>query len=154
MYYDQTIVEVRNDDVFTYNMRNEVTGTVLGDISYLYVYDNIGNFISNSRDGAQVLYTANALNQYAKIAPTNSVTSPVHDVNGNLISDGVFTYTWDDESRLISVAYGDEVILENEYDTQSHRVRKITQSATHTFIYDGWNHLGQQLLDGGRYDFL
>ncbi len=95
--------------------------------------------ITNSCDGAQTLYAANNLNQYTLVVSTNGVTSPVHDANGNLVSDGTFTYTWDDENRLVSVARGDAVILENEYDTQSRRVRKITQSATHTFIYDGWN---------------
>ncbi len=129
----------RNDDVFTYNTRNEVVGAVLDNISYLYAYDGIGNFVSNSRDGAQTLYSANSLNQYTAVSSTNGVTSPVHDTNGNLISDGTFTYTWDDENRLVSISHGDEVILENEYDAQSRRVRKTTPTATYTFIYDGWN---------------
>ncbi len=132
-------VTMRNNDVFTYNLRNEVTGAILDDSSYLYAYDEIGNFVSNSRDGAQTLYTVNNLNQYTEIAPTNGVTSPVHDANGNLVSDGTFTYVWDDENRLVSVLCGGEVKLENEYDTQSRRVRKTTQTTTHTFIYDGWN---------------
>ncbi len=132
-------VTSRNNDVFEYNMRNEVTGAILNDISYLYAYDGIGNFISNSRDEIQTLYAANNLNQYTEIAPANGITSPIHDANGNLVSDGAFTYTWDDENRLVSISHGDEVILENEYDTQSRRVRKTTSTATHTFIYDGWN---------------
>ncbi len=129
----------RNGDVFTYNARNEVAGAVLDDISYLYAYDGIGSFVSTSRNGAQTLYAANSLNQYTAVSSTNGVTSPVYDTNGNLISDGIFTYTWDDENRLVSVAHGDEEFLTNEYDTQARRVRKTTPTATHTFVYDGWN---------------
>ncbi len=129
----------RNADVFTYNARSEVARAVLNDVDYLYSYDGIGNFVSTSRDGAQTRYAANNVNQYTEIAPSNGVASPVYDANGNLVSDGTFTYAWDVENRLVSVARGDEGVLENAYDVQSRRVRKTTPTATRTFVYDGWN---------------
>jgi hypothetical protein len=44
-------------------------------------------------------YTANALNQYTGVGSA----SPTYDGNGNLTSDGHFTYCYDTESRPISV---------------------------------------------------
>jgi len=47
-----------------------------------------------------VSYTANNLDQYSAVG---SVT-PTYDGNGNLTFDGVFTYGYDAENRLISAA--------------------------------------------------
>ncbi len=132
-------VTVRNSDAFLYNSRNEVTTATIENKAYLYSYDDIGNFTSNSRDGATTSFSANQLNQYASISPTNGTLSLTYDADGNLTFDGVRTYAWDDANRLTTVSIGGEVILQNEYDTQSRRVRKVTQEATHTFVYDGWN---------------
>lgn len=43
-------------------------------------------------------YTANALNQYTAVG----AASPTYDGNGNLTSDGTFTFGYDAESRMIS----------------------------------------------------
>ncbi len=129
----------RNSDAFLYNMRNEVTSATIENKAYLYAYDGIGNFISNSRDGATTSFIANQLNQYASINQTNGTLALTYDADGNLTFDGVRTYAWDDANRLATVSLGDEVILQNEYDTRSRRVRKVTPETTHTFVYDGWN---------------
>lgn len=44
-------------------------------------------------------YTPNTLNQYTAVGSA----SPTYDDNGNLTSDGHFTYCYDTESRLTSV---------------------------------------------------
>ncbi len=132
-------VTMRNSDAFLYNIRNEVTSATIENKAYRYAYDNIGNFISNSCDDATTSFASNPLNQYVSISPTNGTLSLMYDVDGNLTFDGVRTYAWDDANRLTTVSIGDEVILQNEYDTQSRRVRKVTPEATHTFVYDGWN---------------
>jgi YD repeat-containing protein len=52
----------------------------------------------------------------------------IHDDDGNLLSDGRWTYTWDAENRLVSmetaVAAIPQVRLEFAYDSQARRVRK------------------------------
>ncbi|HUF61665.1 MAG TPA: hypothetical protein VMN36_06290 [Verrucomicrobiales bacterium] len=63
--------------------------------------------------------------------PAASVT-PGYDPDGNLLSDGRWTYTWDAENRLIkmeksaaAVAAGDDNIrLEFDYDGRHRRIRK------------------------------
>ncbi len=76
----------------------------------------------------------------------------VHDDDGNLVSDGRWTYTWDGENRLVAMAartgVGPQISLKFEYDAQGRRIRKQvwgnaawSGSATNDlrFVYDGWN---------------
>jgi RHS repeat-associated protein len=78
----------------------------------------------------------------------------VHDADGNLTSNGRWTYTWDGENRLIgmirdtSTPAGARQWLRFEYDHQGRRIRKwfgtnsgsgwVLSSDT-AFAYDGWN---------------
>jgi RHS repeat-associated protein len=93
-------------------------------------------------------------------AQTNRVFNPpstesfVHDADGNLSSDGRWTYIWDAENRLIAMIRdtdspaGARQRLIFEYDHQGRRVRKrfdthngsgwVLSSDT-AFAYDGWN---------------
>jgi RHS repeat-associated protein len=75
-----------------------------------------------------------------------------YDDDGNLTSDGRWTYVWDAENRLVKMApstsAGPQVSLQFEYDSQGRRIRKqVWPNATWTgpatndqrFVYDGWN---------------
>jgi RHS repeat-associated protein len=75
------------------------------------------------------------------------------DADGNLVSDGRWTYTWDGENRLVQMIRdtdtpaGARQKLVFEYDHQGRRIRK--QFYTYSggwnlqsdlaFLYDGWN---------------
>ena len=82
---------------------------------------------------------------------------PAHEVfqyyaNGNLQSDGFFTYAWDADSRLVSIE-GSGTTRKKflfDYDYMGRRVQKIVQETTNNgtswttlattrFVYDGWN---------------
>ena len=77
-----------------------------------------------------------------------------HDAEGNLTSDGRWTYTWDGENRLIrqetfaTVPAAAKRKLEFAYDAESRRIRKQVSNWNGTawvlqkdlrFLYDGWN---------------
>jgi RHS repeat-associated protein len=79
-----------------------------------------------------------------------------HDDDGNLTSDGRWTYTWDGENRLVSmeaiagVPVTAKRRLEFAYDWMGRRIQKkiydwnpLTSSyileAPMSFVYDGWN---------------
>jgi hypothetical protein len=78
-----------------------------------------------------------------------------YDLDGNLLSDGRLTYTWDAENRLITVATRTDlpavvprVRLQHAYDYMSRRFRTVSSfwtngawqvSATNLFAYDQWN---------------
>ena len=189
--------------------------------SFAYLYDDIGNRKTASRDELTENYSANALNQYTSrtipnlfdilgdadtntaitvngtpaqrqdrywrgsVAVDNS-SAPVyasvvvtgqtatatnsqsgsrfvaqtpevyaHDPDGNLLSDGRWTYAWDAENRLIAMETSSKVgtavpavRLSFSYDSQSRRVRKQvftknsdlwTLTSDLFFVYDGWN---------------
>jgi RHS repeat-associated protein len=86
-----------------------------------------------------------------------------YDVDGNLLSDGRFAYTWDAENRLItvsniaSIAANGKYLLNFVYDYAGRRIEKIVSTNTgsgwvaaytNKFVYDGWNPIA--VLDGGN----
>lgn len=59
-----------------------------------------------------------------------------YDLNGNLASDGINTYTWDARNRLASIAGGNVATF--RYDAQGRRTSKIVDAVQIAFLYDGW----------------
>src|SRR6058998_1367789 len=77
-----------------------------------------------------------------------------YDDDGNLLTDGVRSYTWDAENRLTqitnltTVPTSARTKLALTYDHYSRRVEKIisvwsgssySAQSTNRFVYDGWN---------------
>jgi RHS repeat-associated protein len=71
-----------------------------------------------------------------------------YDADGNLTSDGRWTYTWDAENRLVrmtnNTAVGPQQLITFVYDWRGRRIQKqVSASGTMTnnttFVYDGWN---------------
>ncbi len=75
-----------------------------------------------------------------------------HDLDGNLLQDGRWQYTWDGENRLVALqargANEGAQTLNFEYDYAGRRVRKtvwttngtgVSLTADTKFLYDGWN---------------
>jgi RHS repeat-associated protein len=86
-----------------------------------------------------------------------------YDLDGNLLSDGHWNYTWDGENRLIALTNNANIALAGQYaltfayDYQGRRIQKLvcTNSGlayvpeyTNRFVYDGWN-LSAILNPGG-----
>ena len=87
-------------------------------------------------------------------AATQTITN---DADGNLTADGIWTYQWDAENRLIMMAMTPSVSgiassnvlrLDFSYDYLGRRVQKVvstwngtgfTPQTTSLFVYDGWN---------------
>ena len=110
--------------------------------------DNSSSSVTDSFDIYAVKYdSANSKDIVAK--QTLNVFVPktpelfTYDNDGNLLTDGKFTYTWDAENRLIKAEYSDTRI-EFTYDYMGRRTNKklyvnnVLTSET-KFTYDGWN---------------
>ena len=67
---------------------------------------------------------------------TDLVCEFAYDPDGNLVSDGVFAYTYDSANRLTAVSSNGISIVSFDYDAKSRRIRKTMPSATHTYFYD------------------
>ncbi|MGI6494959.1 MAG: RHS repeat domain-containing protein [Kiritimatiellia bacterium] len=97
--------------------------------------------MTSSVNSDTTTYTANALNQYSQISVLSvpSVDNLVYDLDGNLLTNGVWSYAYDAENRLIAAYSNNVCIVSNAYDHMSRRVVKWTPCHTTTFVYDGWN---------------
>ncbi|MBO4544738.1 MAG: hypothetical protein J5773_03025, partial [Verrucomicrobia bacterium] len=73
--------------------RYTAAGTQISGRQFAYDQDEIGNRISVN---SSTSYTANNVNQYTAINSQNLT----YDTDGNMLSDGNWTYTWDGENRL------------------------------------------------------
>jgi len=138
-------------------------GTEITPERRLYSYDHIGNRLESTEGTSTVsYYCPTDVNQYKYVGPTQptctSVT-PTHlyDDDGNMIDDGVLTYRWDAENRLIAVQTkrtGDPVdgdkLVEFKYDYMGRRVEKtyslrsgsswiVQPGYPQRFVYDGCN---------------
>lgn len=86
-------------------------------------------------------YTANNLNQYTAVGSA----SPSYDDNGNLASDGTFTYCYDTESHLTRIlsagtcASPVTAVASYAYDAQGRRKSKSVGSTTTVYVTDAGN---------------
>ena len=91
-------------DVFGNNERSEVIFT-RGDAEYSY--DEIGNLLKYHSASITNHYIANNLNQYATILRDSASLreiNPQYDLDGNLLSDGTYSFTYDSANRLKTVS--------------------------------------------------
>ena len=130
----------RNSDLFGYNSRGEVVFSRGDAKNAEYLYDHIGNLMYDSSVSITNAYTANNLNQYAsilRISATPRAINPQYDLDGNMTQYGDWAYTYDSACCLTSVLSNNILVASFVYDTQSRRVRKVTDSGTHRYFYDG-----------------
>jgi RHS repeat-associated protein len=93
-------------------------------------------------------YTANPLNQYSVV---NSA-SLSYDANGNLASDGMWTYRYDEENRLRQ-ATRPGTTVDYAFDPQGRRRSKSVNGVVTYFISDGPNELAELNSTGTRQRF-
>lgn len=98
----------------------------------VFDYDGAGNRLS-ATDSSVTFYTPNNLNQYTQVGAANYDNDP----NGNLVSDGVFTFGYDYENRLVSADKAG-VSFSYKYDPFGRRVQKRDNIAgvITNYIYD------------------
>jgi RHS repeat-associated protein len=124
---------------------NNTTGAVAGEARVIVVKPNFG---PNGEDGV--------LDETREFVLGPAAEIRTHDDDGNLTSDGLWSYAWDAENRLTSIESSAALPaakrkrLEFVYDYAGRRVQKIvkqwsttTQTYVETnrvsFIYQGWN---------------
>jgi len=108
-----------------YNAANQRVGQTVSDNSWV-------NYPAATARTAS--YTANALNQYTAVGPV----SPSYDGNGNLTSDGTFTFGYDAENRLTS-ASGTGNSVSYAFDAQGRRKTRTVNGTTTVFVTDADN---------------
>ncbi|NNF61514.1 MAG: hypothetical protein HKN06_09335 [Gammaproteobacteria bacterium] len=80
-------------------------------------------------------YTSNEMNEYDEITGATRT----HDENGNLLTDGTRTFSYDYRDRLVSVSDGSRGPLSNYlYYADNRRAAKDAGGATTSYYYYGW----------------
>lgn len=150
----QRIRRIDNNTItnsFDYNIKQEVIGATMGSDSYGYSYDEIGNREWATHNQSFTSYSANQLNQYTQIAdPAAALSEPVHDSDGNLISDGAgWNYIWNGENRLITASN----VMHSVRYAYDHRGRMIwkqissknVSTKTITYLWDDYNIIAESV---------
>ncbi len=81
-----------------------------------------------------------------RLTSVNGVTY-IWDANGNLLSDGIKTYTYDSANRLKAVS-GQQLAISYGYNRMGDRLQEILNGQTTTFAMDYNTGLTQALNDG------
>ena len=149
-YWDYTYDDLGQ---VTSGRRYTAAGTQISGKQSAYELDEIGNRVTSSTPG-YVPYTVNDDNQYTVMKDV----SLTYDPAGNLLTNGSWTYSWDNENRLTQVVSTSKLI-KFSYDTQGRRIeKKVWNNTTGTgtpttylkYIYDGWNLIAE--LNGNSSD--
>ena len=135
-----------SSQTYSYDAINRITefrqgtlsgGSISSPLSQInYTYDASGSRTTVVDNSVTTTYSPNSRHAYTSV--TTGGGSPVsygYDSNGNLTSDGVHTYSYDFENRLVSVDGG--ATASYAYDPLGRRVRKSTVvGTTHYYYYE------------------
>ncbi len=140
---------------YEHNNANQRTKATLADGSYwVYSYDDLGQ-VTGVRAGAGPAGEDVISQQTGKRFVPADPEPFTHDADGNLLTDGRWTYTWNAENRLIQ-AQSTDTKLVFTYDHIGRRVRKQLYNwqtdtwqltADTRYIYDGWNLIAELTLN-------
>jgi len=124
-----------------YDQRYQLTQNTAGSImDHEYTHDPAGNILSVSGvidttllDGTTTYtHQANRLDAATGQEPGQYA----YDDNGNIISDGTRTFTYNQDNRLIRVEQGAVTLGEYAYDGLGRRVKKTVSGTTIHYHYD------------------
>lgn len=104
---------------------------VIANQSRQYVYDAAGNRISTLVNGVATSYSSNALNQYTTVGGA----AYSYDADGNLLGDGVRSYQYNSENRMIRATAGADV-WDYEYDLLGNRSAVIHNGQRTSYLVD------------------
>jgi RHS repeat-associated protein len=165
-YTNNTVNEITSRDVPGYvDVMGDTLATNTVSVNGQAAYQKVEYFreqspVANSAaavwDGVTVSAPGqNSVTGHVYVAQTPENYS--YDNDGNLLSDGRWSYTWDAENRLINMTSlngapsGSQLQLAFVYDYQGRRIQKVVSTwnnnnyvaqYTDNYAYDGWNCIG------------
>jgi RHS repeat-associated protein len=141
---------------FVYDKLSRVTSATEGtNWSQNYGYDSLGNRWLVSQTGLPnpVSYVPTASTWYSDPNPSSPTYKPIadnriagdgYDNAGNLLTDGVRTFSYDAENRLKTAVVPNMPAISYAYDGEGRRVQKTVGSTTTTYVYDAMGQLAAE----------
>ncbi len=124
-------------------------------LDYTYTRDAEGHVTSISNVPAPTVtdettdYTYNTTNNQLTASTGTAPKTYSYDTNGNITTDGVHTFTYDELNRITQVEKDSSVIAIYGYDASNRRVRKAAGGVTTHYHYDLNSQLiAETLVDG------
>jgi RHS repeat-associated protein len=165
---------------FTFDAAGRLTGLAYQDpngntlVTYQYQYDAAGRLIQEGYHGHTWQYTYDKIDELTGVSEDGASTSQTtYDAGGNrsngttvgtdnrLLSDGTFTYTYDNEGNLISkTSIADGSVTTYTYDFRNRLVGVIERSASGTLLhqiaytYDVFDRRIAQVVDGVQTEYV
>ena len=124
---------------------------IIPDQNLTYVYDRAGNRIKTIQNGLTTTYQSNNLDQYTTVG--SAIYN--YNANGNLLSkvegNDTWSYTYDNQNRLISVIEPDGSQTKYEYDALGYRIATTYNNERTDYLIDpfrGGNIVGEYDTSG------
>ena len=103
--WDQTVLTGSTNSIAVVSdLCNQIVNADSSTTSFSFSYDQSANRISIVDSGVTTTSTMNNLNQVTGLTGGTS-TALSYDLNGNMISDGTLSYSYDAENRLVKIVY-------------------------------------------------
>ena len=143
MLSKKNLLRPTKSKTYTYDALNRLASFKQGEITtgveipnplkhVQYALDALGNRTMVTTNGVITNYTADNMNAYTALTGGQNATMQ-YDANGNLTSDGVHTYQYNYNNRLISVDNGATATY--TYDALNRRIQKVVVSTGSTTNY-------------------
>jgi len=134
---------------YDYDPLNRLTGATYssGEV-YTYTYDKVGNRLSLISPEGATSYEYDEADRLVRVDDIDYTW----DDNGSLLSDGVYTYTYDYENRLTAIS-GQPSVFSFVYNGLGDRYQQTVNGETVTYTLDIASDLSQVLMDG-NYTYL
>ena len=118
----------------------EVTGAG-GPLNLTYTYDPVGNRLVQNDSGRRTTCLYDAANELLTAKAPGGTTTYTYDQTGNRRTkedptDGVSTYSWDPQDRLLEVEQPDNSRYTFAYNADGQRIRRATPEEVRKFVYD------------------
>lgn len=129
-----------------------LSGVTVPNASEVFSYDKTGNRNSNVLGNLSNTYSGNVLNQYLSVTSSGSSTGSVayvYDNNGNIISNGIYAFSYDYKNRLVKISSGSTVVSEYQYDVLGRRIQKKVGNEVTKYVYSDKNILTEARTSNG-----
>ena len=129
------------DDLYRLTNATITNSANAQDYTRTWSYDITGNMLTHSENGVYVYagndgVTANGTNSHPHAVTSVGSTNYAYDDNGNLLSNGTWTHTWDAKDRLTSSTDGTTTV-QYSYDEAKDRLTKHnTSTGKKTYYID------------------
>ena len=131
---NERVIDYSYDQLYRLTQADYTSGE-----NYQYAYDSVGNRLEQIINGDATSYTYDPANRLQQVSSQFSVSSFQYDDNGNLLSSGTMTNTWDAANRLIATQRANSATITELvpiYDGLGNRVTQTKGASTTHFALD------------------